>query len=158
MVARSARRGMRKIRRPIAVKSPMHIVFRSARARGAWSFLHERNRFLVNALVYEVADRFEVRVHGYENVGNHIHLLVRVRHRRHLQAFLRVLGQRIMFLVTGAAKGNPKGRFFDTIAYSRVVDWGKDFRTVKRYFVKNLFEALGINRTEQRNWKSLSPI
>ncbi len=151
------RRGKRKVRRPIAVKSPMHVVFRSRRARGSWSLLNERHRFAVNTLVYRLADRFEVRIHGYENVGNHVHLVVQVRSRRSLQAFLRVFGQSLMFLVTGARKGKPKGRFFDAIAYSRVVKWGRDFENVMLYVSKNTLEALGVSRVRQGRWLTCDP-
>ena len=149
-------RGKRKIRRPIAVKSPMHVVICSTRARGSWSFLYDANGKRVHGLVNEVAKKFHVRLYGFENVGNHLHLVVQVRHRRHLQAFLRVFGQRLMFMMTGARKGAPKGRFFDYIAFSRVVSWGRDFKHLRNYIFKNTLEALGLDRNQALDWMRIT--
>jgi hypothetical protein len=152
-----SRKGKRKIRRPIAVKSPMHVVFRSTRARGPWSFTYRANEKRVRALADDVADRFSVRIRGFANVGNHLHLVVQVKHRRNLQAFLRVFGQRLMFLVTGAKKGSPRGRFFDAVAFSRIVTWGRDFKRMENYIFKNTLEALGLDRSKAKDWLRITP-
>lgn len=103
----------------------------------------------------DCAERFDVKIHAYANVGNHIHLAVQVRHRRDLQSFMRVFAQRVMFQVTGACKGNPQGRFFDTIAYTRAVKWGREFQILKRYIWKNTMEALGFDRSGLRLWQAI---
>lgn len=48
-------KGRRKETRPLASKRPMHVVFRSSRARGAWSFLHSDNRASVEKLARDTA-------------------------------------------------------------------------------------------------------
>jgi len=55
------------------------------------------------------------------NVGNHLHLLARARRRADFQSFLRDLGGSLAIAVTGARKGNRIGRFWDKLAWSRVV-------------------------------------
>ena len=140
----SLRQGKRKIARPIDSKRALHVVLRSYRARGDWSMLTKRNKGIVALLVDDTAKRFGVKVYRFENVGNHLHILLRGRRRREIQNFLRVLPQRIMFQITGARKGNPRGRFWDVLAYSRVVQWGREFKIVKNYLGKNMLEALGL--------------
>ena len=137
------RKGKRKLARPLSPKQPLHLVLRSSKARGAWSFL--RHKGVLHLLVHDTAERYGIKVFRYENVGNHLHLVVQGRRRSRLRAFLRVFPQRVMFAVTGARKGNPQGRFFDRIAYSRVVTWGREFDNLMRYMGKNLLEALGLN-------------
>lgn len=78
--------------------------------------------------------------------SSHIHLVVQVRHRRQLQKFVRVFPQRLMFQVTGARIGKPQGRVFDSIDYSRVVSWGREFKVLCDYSWKNEMEALGFPR------------
>ena len=46
-------------------------------------------------------------------------------------------------LVTGARKGNPVGRFWDQLAYSRVLTWGRQFKVLQNYIAKNTVEAFG---------------
>jgi hypothetical protein len=84
-----------------------------------------------------------VKIYRSVNVGNHLQLLVHARKRSHFQSFLRVVSGRIAMLVTGARKGLVVGRFWDRLAYSRVVGWGREFDILLQYLVKNLFESKG---------------
>jgi hypothetical protein len=146
----SIRKGKRKIQRPFDRKRPMHLVLRSSRATKNWSFLHRRNKGAIHGLVLDLAEKYGVKLYKYENVGNHLHLLAKFPSRRELKAFLRVLAQGVMFQVTGARKGKPQGRFFDAIAYSRVVSWGREFTALKAYLWKNALESLGFSSDEIR--------
>ncbi len=54
-------------------------------------------------------------------------------------------------IVTGARKGNalkrpegaPRG-FWNQLVYTRIVSWGRDFKTVAQYVLKNLWEGFGV--------------
>ena len=146
----SIRKGKRKIQRPFDRKRPMHLVLRSTRATKEWSFLHRRNKGAIHGLVVDLAEKYRVKLYKYENVGNHLHLLAQFPSRRELKAFLRVFAQAVMFQVTGARKGKPQGRFFDAIAYSRLVSWGREFSALKAYLWKNALESLGFSAGEIR--------
>ena len=147
--------GKEKKARPIATKRPMHLIFRSSRAVGKWSFLHAKNQEKVEELLEKTARRFGVRVYRFANVGNHFHLLVQARQKRDLQNFLRVFAQGVVFLVTGAKKGNPIGKFWDALAYSRIVEWGKDWKGMLTYLGKNLLEGRGFPRDRVDAWFGL---
>lgn len=149
----SARSGKRKIQRPFDRKRPLHLVFRSAKARGAWSFLHRRHKGVIQATLRELCQRYGVKLHSFENVGSHLHLVVKIPGRRELRAFLRVFAQRVMFAVTGARKGDPKGRFFDGVAYSKVVNFGRELKELKETLGESLREALGIPKGDIRAWR-----
>jgi REP element-mobilizing transposase RayT len=144
----SIRKGKRKIQRPFDRKRPMHLVMRSTRAKKEWSFLHRRNKGAIHALLVDLAEKYRVKLYKYENVGNHLHLLAQFPSRRELKAFLRVFAQSVMFQVTGARKGKPQGRFFDAIAYSKLVSWGREFAALKAYLWKNALESLGFSANE----------
>lgn len=149
----SARLGRRKIQRPFDRKRPMHLVFRSSKARGPWSFLHRRHKEVIRGILGELCQRFAVKLHSFENVGSHLHLVVKIPGRRELRAFLRVFAQRVMFAVTGARKGDPKGRFFDGVAYSKVVNFGGELRELKNYLSESAREALGVLSGDIRAWQ-----
>jgi len=144
----SLRKSKRKIQRPFDRKRPMHLVMRSTRATKDWSFLHRRNKGAIHALLLDLAEKYRLKLYKYENVGNHLHLLAQFPSRRELQAFLRVFTQAVMFQVTGARKGKPQGRFFDAVAYSKVVSWGREFAALKAYLWKNALESLGFSASE----------
>lgn len=147
-----ASRGRRKGARPVATKRPMHVILRSSRARGDWNFLRRAHATRVKGLTYATARRFGVKLHRFENVGNHLHLIAQAKRRADFQNFLRVLAQAVCFLVTKARKGNPIGKFWDALAFSRVVEWGRDYRNLLEYLRKNEWEAAGVPRDRADYW------
>lgn len=106
--------------------------------------LQKKHKSRINFLIRDTAARYSVKLHGYQNVGNHIHLHVQVRSREDWKCFLRVLPQRIMFAVTGARRGKPKGKFWTLLAFSRVVQWGRQYRAMVNYMAKNARQARDI--------------
>lgn len=150
----ASREGKRKVARPLATKKAMHLVLCSSRAREGWSFLRSKNYAAIELILKDLARRYGIRVMGFENVGNHLHLLVQGKSRPLLKAFLRDLPAKIAKAVTGAKKGNQVGRFFDQIIFTRVVEWGRDLARLRNYFVKNRLEANGVNAKIIESWRS----
>jgi REP element-mobilizing transposase RayT len=143
------RQGKRKIARPVDPNRPIHIVLRATRARGEWSMLHRRNKARIFLLIHQKAERFDVKIYRFSNVGNHLHILALPGSRDGFQNFLRASTGAIAFWVTGAKKGQPlRARFWDLLAFTRVLSWGREFMSVKNYFVKNLLKSVGISRGE----------
>jgi REP element-mobilizing transposase RayT len=135
------RRGRRKAERPVSTRFPMHVVLHSQRAAGDWSLTrHARG---VRAALHACAERNGVKVHGFSNVGSHLHLLVRARRREAFQGFLRSFAGIVARVVTGARKSRPLsgGRFWSALAWSRVVYWGRDYGGVRHYIFRNEIEA-----------------
>jgi len=142
--------GKRKETRPFDSKQALHVVMRSSRAHGSWSMLHLKHCQNIHEFTHKLAERWGVRIYRYANVGNHIHLLIRARSRPVLQRYLRELAGGIAVIVTGARKSaslskNKTGRgFWDHLLFSRIVYFGRDFKGVCVYLIKNLFEASGV--------------
>lgn len=151
------RAGKRKIARPIHVRKLLHVTFRSSRARGKWNFLLGKNALAIEKSLQTVSRRFGVKVRRFQNVGNHFHLLIQGKSRADIQNFLRLFPQLVMFSITNARKGTPVGKFWDDLAFSRVVEWGRDWRNVHNYLEKNKFEALGMPRDVVDLWFHLEP-
>jgi REP element-mobilizing transposase RayT len=129
------RRGQRKLERPVSTRRPMHVVLTSHRARGPWS-LREHDR-AVRDVLRRMARRFEVRIYDFANVGSHLHLVLRARRREAFQGFLRSFAGIVARRVTGARRGRRSGRFFDSLAWSRVVSWGRDYWGLRHYVFRN---------------------
>ncbi|MGZ3698468.1 MAG: transposase [Bdellovibrionota bacterium] len=147
----TVRKGRRKLMRPIDARRPMHVVFRSSKARGELSFLHPKHVSQVNRLISALARKYGVTIHEFANVGNHFHLLIKGRSRTAIQNFLRAVGSRVAQLVTGAKKGKPfrktkEGRaFWDELVFTRVIASGlKSYRAVKNYIWLNVQESIGL--------------
>ena len=133
------RRGRRKLERPISTKRPIHVVLTSQKARGPWDL--RRHAPAVRKALRDMAHRFGIRVYDFANVGSHLHLLVRTRRRDEFSGFLRSFAGIVARRVTGARRGRPSGRFFECLAWSRVVRWGRDYLGVRHYVFRNQIEG-----------------
>ena len=150
-------KGKRKTKRPFDPKQALHVVLRSSRARGELSMLHSRHCNAIRDLVHRLKKRWNISVYRYANVGNHLHLLIRAKYRADWQGFIRELSGGIAMLVTGARKGSALVRakgaatadstqrgFWDHLVFTRIVDFGRDFKNVAAYVCKNLWEGFGV--------------
>lgn len=139
----------RKGARPICVKRSMHVVLRAKRAQGKRSLLYSPNAKRVGHYLKKYADKFDVWVYDYVNVGNHLHLSVKAKTKDGFRNFLRAFAGHVAQFVTGARPG-IKEKFWDVLAYSRIVEWGRAFQIVRKYFVKNLLQAAPIGSRSLR--------
>ena len=124
-------------------KSTLHLVLKSSRARGQWSLLAKRNKLKVEDTLKKLARQNGIKIYRFINVGNHLHILIQAQRRENFQRFLRLFTGRVAMMITGAKKGNKQGKFWDGLAFTRVVKWGHDFKSMTRYFLKNEIESLG---------------
>lgn len=142
-------KGKRKTARPFSHRHAIHVTMRASQARGALSMLTRENKRRVQVLLESCSGRHGIRVYRFENVGNHLHLLIKTQRRQFplakldFQRFLKQFAGELAFQITGARKGQAYGRFWDRTAYSRIISWGRDYRNQHDYFTKNFMESKG---------------
>jgi hypothetical protein len=88
-----------------------------------------------------MARRFEVRIYDFANVGSHLHIVLRAHQREGFRRFLRSFAGVVARRITGAERGRRRGRFFDGLAWSRVVNWGRDYWGLRHYVFRNQIEG-----------------
>jgi len=105
----------------------------------------KKNKAIISALLFEISERFRVRIYNNSLNSNHIHLLVKAKTQKDLHDFLRVLAGQIAQRITGAVRGK-KNRFSFWLkpAWKRIVHWGRDFFSLNRYIYQNQMESLGL--------------
>ena len=129
----------RKVFRPLDRKRPLSITLKSEIARGDLSLL--KRRLEVELLVREWAQRLGVTIHAFQNMGNHLHILVSFKRPIDVQRYLKTITGLIARLITRARKGHAFGRKFWThLAHTRIITGFKDFRRMQHYFRKNEVE------------------
>jgi REP element-mobilizing transposase RayT len=154
-------KGKRKTARPVDPKQALHIVMRSSQARGEHSMLHPRHYQHVHDFTYQIAKKLGVKIHQFANVGNHLHLLIRFSSRALLKSFLREIAGGIAMIITGAKKGNGRAQnqnnrsFWDQLAFTRIVQLGRDFENVIEYLIKNLAEGAGVPMKKSRSGQAV---
>lgn len=133
--------GKRKLERPLSTKKWMHLVLKSDKARGKYSFLLPANKRMIQQVLREKARKFGVAIADQANVGNHLHLKVRITSRASFQKFLIAVTGLIARKITGAKKGKPFGRFWQGLAFTRVLQSYIEEMNLKGYIHANRSEA-----------------
>jgi REP element-mobilizing transposase RayT len=142
--SKSLKRANARAARPISMKRPMHLVMRSALATGELSFLRAKRARRIETLVHRLGKKTGVKVYRFANSGNHLHFIVLPKSRDAFKAYIKAITGIIARITLEAERGNAKGlRFWDAKPYTRILEWGRDFRAACRYVLKNTLEALG---------------
>lgn len=145
-------KGNAKCRRPLSTKNAIHLVLKSKVAFGARSLLSPRNAAAVESIIRKRAGRGGVRIYHFVNVGNHLHLVVRLGKQRSFPSFIRSVTGLIARHVLGAERGRARGvRFWQARPFTRIVSWGRDYIRLRGYMAKNeaqAFVAWGFSVTD----------
>lgn len=143
-------KGKRKTARPFSSKKPMHAVVKSSRARGNLSLWNHKR--VVKDIVYKYAHLCKISIYKYSNNGNHLHILLRAKDKKLFKKFMRATMGLIARAILKAKKGEAKGRFWDSLAFTRIAEWGKSYTTVRNYVLQNILEAAGVVSFKPRNY------
>lgn len=131
----------------------MHLVMRASSAAGHRSMLSKFNKLKVEFIVYKFASKFNVTILGYTNVGNHLHLIIKAKTKDGFKNFLRTITGLIARTILRAQKNSPKGKFWDSTAFTRVISWGRDYIETQIYLTKNRFEGEGLVLDTPTGWR-----
>lgn len=84
-------KGNPKIQRPLSPKKPLHLVLKSKWTFGEKSMLTRQNSKIVDQIIRKQAKTFGVRLYHLVNVGNHLHLVVKIEDRKLYRKFIRAI-------------------------------------------------------------------
>jgi REP element-mobilizing transposase RayT len=165
----------RRTPRPMSTKHALHITLRSQFAKGQRSLLKHKKP--INEVIEKASKQFQIQVYEKAICGNHIHLLIRGKTRVNLQNFFRVvaghIAQKILesFPITKQEREAERARggaptsgkmkktgcqknqrkFWELLIYTRIITWGKEFKTVTMYIIQNTLEALNVIAYQKRS-------
>lgn len=133
-------KGKRKIARTLLPKKWVHLCLKSKKAMGSYSLLHKQNRSKIEGLIRRKAKENHIELRDAVNMGNHLHLKIRSQRKEDFQRFLRSISGQIARIATGAKKGKKFGKFWDGIAFTRVLMTAFEELQLKGYFRANRIE------------------
>jgi len=141
--------------RPLTTSGTIHLVLRSSKARGAWSFRAANNERKIKEITERFAHKHGIRIHSLANVSNHLHLHVGLSNKDSYRPFIRALTAAIAMAITGASRWKPlkksaKDKFWDYRPFTRLVHGLKAFLRVNDYVDVNELEGMGYFRREAR--------
>lgn len=141
-------KGNPKGRRPLDSKLPIHLVLRSTS-----STMRTPVRFgRIHKTVFDLAEKYGFRIYRYANVGNHLHMVIKISQLRLWSAFIRELSGSIAQIA-----GQTGQKFWKHRPFTRIIrSWKKAFRMALDYVELNQLEANGhIRRSEITSLKAL---
>jgi REP element-mobilizing transposase RayT len=108
--------------------------------------------------VEKCARKYGVKIYEWSNVGNHIHLLIKIPRRQAWAGFIRELTGEIASLMKQLL--GTDGKFWMFRPHTRIVQsWHKAYQVAKTYVQLNELEAQGLtNRIEIGRLKQLREI
>src|SRR3954468_22986126 len=75
--------------RPLDTQNTMHLVLRSSKAKGEQSFYRIENSRKVWGIVERFSRKYGIRILSFANVGNHLHLQIKLANRFTYRPFIR---------------------------------------------------------------------
>lgn len=136
--------------RVLDTKNSMHLVLRSSKARGSWSFLRPENAVRIRGILAKFSGRYGVRILSLANVGNHLHLQIQLTRRASYRPFIRAVTGAIAMAITGVNRWtqNPgeKLKFWDLRPFTRVLQGYRSVLNLRDYLAINRLEGMGIPR------------
>lgn len=148
-----------RVPRPLSSKNFLHIVLKSdvAIKTETTDLRLTSKKAKVIEIIKGRAGDFGVRIHSKAIASNHIHLLISFKSRKKYFQWIRRLTGLIARLMLKAEKGNPsKISFWSHRPFTRIVFWGRDFKTMSAYITRNVLEAIGFIDYVPRSYRKLS--
>lgn len=142
--------------RPLSTKATMHLVLRSSKAKGDWSFKRPKNEEKIREILQRFGLRYGVKVISLANVGNHLHFQIKLSNRYTYRQFIRAVTAAIVMAVTGASRWKPLkkeagDRFWDYRPFTRIVESFRALLSLRDYIRINELEGCGYQR-EHAGW------
>jgi len=133
----------------------MHLVLRSSKAKGLWSFKRPANEEKISIILKKFSRKYGVLILSMANVGNHLHFQIKLGNRFTYKPFIRAITSSVAMAVTGKnrwsdEKGEGKLKFWDYRPFTRIVQSLNGFLNLKDYIQINVIEGFGHSRNEAR--------
>jgi REP element-mobilizing transposase RayT len=146
--------GKRKTKRPLSTKKPIHLILKSTQT-GVFS---PGNKSLEQLITLQAA-KFNVQIYEYALNWSHIHLVIRLKQQNDYTKFIRaltsILAQRIyanqrrlrknILTLKGTGRNALRiSKVFTLRPFTRILEWGRDFKVTLSYQIFNQREARGL--------------
>lgn len=157
-------KGNPKTKRPLSTREAIHLVLKSKQAMGPHSMLQKRNSQHIEKTIRQTAKACAINIYHLVNVGNHLHLVIRIKdlrlYRKFIRAITGIIARHVMKKErSGGYKFIPKEfredleavkrelkaeleiSFWVARPFTRLIAWGKDYQHIKAYMKKNQLQA-----------------
>jgi REP element-mobilizing transposase RayT len=133
-----------KSARPLSTKHAVHVVLSSSKATGEWSLRSLKNQKIVERVLKRLAKLYGIKIYEFGNVGNHVHILIKLPHRKVFSPFIRALSGTIALKATGSNKlSKLKNKFWDQRPWTRIVALKRNYSLATDQAIQNHLIRIG---------------
>ena len=129
----------RKQARTISTKQPIHLILKSHKKI---VLSDEEQRNAIQICLYNYSTKFNIKLYSWSIQKDHIHILLRVFQRDDYKKFIRTFSAML-------AREFGKGLWVLS-PFTRLVEWGRDFKNVVAYIQQNEGEVQGLRTYKSR--------
>src|ERR1700689_5388498 len=77
--------------RPLDTKNTMHLVLKSSKAVGDWSFWKPGNKEEIRKIIRKFSNKYGIKILSLANVGNHLHFQIKLYNIHTYKPFIRAV-------------------------------------------------------------------
>jgi REP element-mobilizing transposase RayT len=140
--------GKRKTARPIAVKTPMHLILKTTKL----SPFNPTN-YKLEKIIKQFALRYKITIYDYSLNWSHIHITMKLPSRAAYFAFIKTVTAALINYLSKALGKDLRG-LFDLRPFTKIITCKKQFENAIHYMELNQQEALGLIVREKKKVKS----
>ncbi|MEZ0393371.1 MAG: transposase [Pseudobdellovibrionaceae bacterium] len=130
-------KGKRKAKRPLSTKQPLHLILKSCE-----KLVFVPTNLSLEKLIHSQAQKFNLKIYELAINWSHIHLIIKIKERENYNQFIRSLCS-ILTAKIRAQRPHLK-TLFVLRPFTRIISWGRDFKSVVNYLILNQMEAQGL--------------
>lgn len=136
-----ALQGKRKSKRPLSVKSAIHLVIKSEKAKGVLSFVSYQS--VIDKAISAISKKWNITVYDKAVNFDHVHFVIKIKSESDYRSWIRELTSEIVRLIS-VRTGIKLTQFFSLRPWTRILNWGRDFKNAQNYLVLNQMEVVGL--------------
>ncbi|MEZ0390905.1 MAG: transposase [Pseudobdellovibrionaceae bacterium] len=130
-------KGKRKAKRPLSTKQPLHLILKACE-----KLVFPPGNLSLEKLIHNQARKFNVKIYELAINWSHIHTIIKIKERENYNQFIRSLCS-ILAAKVRAKKPHLK-TLFTLRPFTRIISWGRDFKSLLNYLIINQMEARGL--------------
>lgn len=133
--------GKKHVMRPLCSKRVLHMVLKSSDLENRFPGVSlTKGRNIISEILEEKATKHNIKIYEYSINFNHMHLALKFKRRKDYVRFIRAVTSHIVIALSRFFDICLTG-LFDLSPWSRVVAWGRSFKSLIDYININKLEA-----------------
>ncbi len=122
------------------------MVIKSEKAKGNFSFVNHQSA-MVRA-ISAASKKWNITVYDKAVNFNHVHFVIRIKSESDYRSWIRELTSEIVRFIS-MKTGIKLTQFFSLRPWTRILNWGRDYKNAMEYLILNKMEVVGLRPSKK---------